>query len=525
MSTLLKALIVEDSEDDTVALLRQLRHGGYDPTYEQVDSPQAMQAALDRETWDIIISDYNMPSFSAPAALKLLQETGNDIPFIILSGVIGEDDAVASMKAGAHDYIMKGNVARLIPAVDRELREAQQRQERKQLEAQFLQAQKMESIGRLAGGVAHDFNNLLTSIMGHAQLGAMKLPEGHRLHEHLEEIQRASESASNLTKQLLAFSRRQVIEPKVVNLNDLLGNISKMLERLIGEDIELITLTKPDLGLVTVDPGQFEQVIMNLVINARDAIPQGGKIVIEAVNAILDSNQARQAGDITPGKYAMVLVTDDGTGMPDEVKEHIFEPFFTTKEEGKGTGLGLATCYGIINQSGGHIEVESRPGIGTTFTLYLPQVDSEPTTPVADPSEEQARQLPKGNETVLLAEDEPVVRSVLASMLNDQGYNVLQAANGDEALSLAQRHRQDDIHLLLADIVMPQMNGIDLANQFLTIHPYTRILFTSGYPDEPVLRQGSVDFIQKPFVPAALSRKVREVLDKPVSLLNLPTGG
>lgn len=518
MSIPLRVLIVEDSEDDTLVLLRQLRTGGYDPTFEQVDTPAEMRTALGNRNWDIIISDYNLPSFSAPAALKLLQETGQDIPFIILSGVIGEDDAVAAMKAGAQDYIMKDDVARLIPAIERELRDAEQRRERRQLEVQLLQSQKMESIGRLAGGVAHDFNNLLTSIMGHSQLAAMELPEGDALHSHLEEIQRSAESASNLTRQLLAFSRRQVIEPKTINLNNLISNISKMLQRLIGENIELITLTKPDLGLVTVDPGQFEQVVMNLVVNARDAMPEGGKIVIETANVSLKKAQARHYSDITPGQCVMLSVTDNGVGMDNEVKSKIFEPFFTTKDEGKGTGLGLSTCYGIIKQSGGHIDVESEPGLGTTFTIYLPRTLEVHNGKSSDEEQTELVNVPKGSETVLLAEDEPLVRSLIASTLYDRGYNVLQASNGNEALEVAQQHDKEAIHLLLTDVVMPQMGGVELADRFKTMRPDTRILFTSGYPDEAIVCQNTADpnigFIQKPFVPAVLSRKIREILDR-----------
>ena len=528
MSITLRVLIVEDSEDDTLVLLRQLRNGGYDPTYQQVDSAAAMQEALQGSSWDIIISDYNLPGFSAAGALQILQETGQDLPFIILSGVIGEDDAVAAMKAGAQDYIMKGDVARLIPAIDRELREAERRRERRQLEVQFLQSQKMESIGRLAGGVAHDFNNLLTSIMGHAQLGAMALPQQHFLHTHLDEIQRAAESASNLTRQLLAFSRRQVIEPKTINLNDLISNISKMLQRLIGEDVELVTLAKPDLGLVTVDPGQFEQVIMNLVVNARDAMPQGGRITIETANVTLkNAPSALHIPGLPPGPCVILSVADTGVGMTEEIKTKIFEPFFTTKEEGKGTGLGLATCYGIVKQSGGHIQVETAPGLGSTFAIYLSRAEGARVDEPQGPEKVRLVNVPGGNETVLLAEDEPLVRSLIASTLHDRGYHVLQACNGKEALEVAQKHSSQAIHLLLTDLVMPYMGGVELARQFKSLRPDTRVLFTSGYPDEALVYQNTpdpnIEFIQKPFGPGVLSRKVRDILDKELPVTPQPS--
>ncbi|MFQ6027925.1 MAG: response regulator, partial [Dehalococcoidia bacterium] len=506
--------IVEDSEDDMVALLRELRYGDYSPVYQRVDTPQDMEAALAQESWDIIVSDYNMPHFSAPAALRLSQQSNRDLPFIIVSGVIGEDEAVAAMKSGAHDYIMKGNLARLVPAIQREIREAEQRRERRQLEEQLRQSQKMESIGRLAGGVAHDFNNLLTAIMGHAQMAAFKLPDGHLLKDHLQEIQRSAESASNLTRQLLAFSRRQVIEPKVVNLNHLIVDLGRMLHRLIGEDIELVIRPETDLGLAKVDPGQFEQVLLNLVVNARDALSLGGFIEVETSNVTLDEAFARQNPHVVPGLYVLLSVSDNGMGMSEETKAHIFEPFFTTKEEGKGTGLGLATCYGIVRQSSGHIEVHTQLGRGTTFNIYLPQ-SFEAAPGYASPRDERLLQ---GQETVLLVEDEGSVRTMVATMLRDRGYKVLETANGYDALRMAQDHASEEIHLLLTDIVMPQMGGVELASRFSSVRPDTKVLFTSGYPEEPIIQQGlpgeTVAFIQKPFVPSVLSQKVREVLDR-----------
>jgi signal transduction histidine kinase/DNA-binding response OmpR family regulator len=386
--------------------------------------------------------------------------------------------------------------------------------EQRKLEEQFLQAQKMESVGRLAGGIAHDFNNLLTPIMGYATLGSMYLSPEHPTHGHLEEVKKAAERASNLTHQLLAFSRGQVIEPKVISLNDLVLKMNELLSRLIGEDIELVTLPAADLDLVKVDPGQLGQVLLNLVVNARDAMPQGGKLFIKTSNVWLDEEYRSDHPDAHVGPQVMLSVCDTGVGIPESVKAHLFEPFFTTKERGKGTGLGLATCYGIVRQSGGYIEVESEVGKGTCFKIYLPKTDE-----AADPTSRtiEETRLPRGTETVLLAEDEPSVRGMIATILQNQGYTVLQAANGDEAMRVAKEHSNTDIDLLLTDVVMPKMGGIELASRFRMDHPATKVILTSGYSDQPMLPQDlsgpGVDFIQKPFLPVALATKVRDVLD------------
>ncbi len=384
---------------------------------------------------------------------------------------------------------------------------------------QLIQAQKMESIGNLAGGVAHDFNNLLTPIMGYAQLGMMALTPGQEhLRTSLLEIQSAAERASNLTRQLLAFSRRQIIEPKVINLNTLVLNMEKMLRRLIGEDVEFSTISASHLQSVKVDPGQIEQVLMNLVVNARDAIPLGGSIKVDTANVTLDLEYSRTHPEVTPGEYVSLGVSDNGTGIPDEVMEHIFEPFFTTKEEGKGTGLGLATCYGIAKQNEGHIAVYSELGQGTTFKIYLPIVEEEAINP-SQRGTDDVDQLPRGTETVLLVEDEDIVRELAARVLKGQGYSVLEASNGVEALDIVEEHEGVTIDLLLTDVVMPLMGGRELANQLRTTRPGIKVLFTSGYADESITRHGVLDpdtaFTQKPFSATDLALKVREVLEKP----------
>jgi PAS domain S-box-containing protein len=382
-------------------------------------------------------------------------------------------------------------------------------------EEQLRQIQKLESIGQLAGGVAHDFNNLLTAIMGQSGMALRALPPNDPVRSNIQEIRKAADHAANLTRQLLAFARKQVIEVKTLNLNDLVLNVDKLLRRLIGEDIELVTLPASDLGQVKADPGQLEQVLVNLAVNARDAMPKGGKLTIETANVTLSQAYARQHAEVTPGEYVMLAVSDTGIGMTEEVKAHIFEPFFTTKEMGKGTGLGLATCFGIVKQIGGHIWVYSEPDQGTTFKIYLPRVEA-----AADLSAkpEEVDDLPRGTETVLLVEDEPAVRVVAVQTLQEQGYTVLEAANGDEALRVAQERAEEAIHLLLTDVVMPRMSGKELASQLKTIRPGLKVLFISGYTDNAIIHNGVLEpgiaFLQKPFTPEVLARKVREVLDR-----------
>jgi signal transduction histidine kinase/ActR/RegA family two-component response regulator len=382
---------------------------------------------------------------------------------------------------------------------------------RKSMEAQLLQAAKMEAIGRLAGGVAHDFNNLLTIISGYGQLLRERLSPQDL--GHVEEILKASDRAAALTRQLLAFSRRQILAPQVLDLNSIVANLEKMLRRLIGEDIELTTVKQSALGRVKADPGQIEQVIINLAVNARDAMPQGGKLTIETANVKLDETYARSHAGITPGPHVMLAVSDTGLGMDPETLGSIFEPFFTTKEKGKGTGLGLATVYGIVKQSAGSIWVYSEPGQGTTCKIYLPCIE-EPM-PEAEPAKVRA-ELAKGSETILVVEDEEGVRSLVCETLKSKGYNVLDARGPSEALTIVE-HYVEPIHMLLTDVVMPQMSGKELAKRLSTVRPGAKVLYMSGYTDDAIVRHGVLEagtsFLQKPFVPSILLRKVREVLD------------
>jgi|SRR5665213_378986 len=379
----LRALIADDSEDDVFFLLRELRKAGYELVYERVSTAPDMKAALERQTWDIVISDYEMPHFGGFEALQLLKESGHDLPFILVSAVVSEETAVAAMKAGAHDYLMKRKLARLAPAIERELREAQTRLARKAAEAalrqseeQLRQTQKMEAVGRLAASVSHDFNNILTAILGHSEMLIRQLTADDPRRNNAEQIEKCAQMAATLTKQLLTYSRKQVIAPRVLELNAAILNIEPILRRFIGRDIEFCTALNPDAGHINADPGQIEQVLVNLIVNARDAMPQGGRLTIMTANTSMDENQVKKFHDMRAGDYVMLAISDTGTGMTDEVKTHLFEPFFTTKPHGKGTGLGLATCFGIVKQSNAHIQVHSELGKGTTFKIYFPQAQA-----------------------------------------------------------------------------------------------------------------------------------------------------
>jgi two-component system cell cycle sensor histidine kinase/response regulator CckA len=641
----LKVLLVDDSEEDALLVVGQLESCGWDVVWERVDTREAMVDALDRASFDLIVSDYHMPRFRAPEAVAVWKERGLDTPFVVVTGTIGEEHAVEVLKAGAHDFFLKDRLSRLCSAVERELREAEKRRSleraesereealqrlarserlfhdlfesapdatlivdgkgairaasrqaerlfgyepeelngqpvevlipsaarsgyrelreqfveapapvftgagpqnlfavrkdgttfpveislspltteadtlvaavrditaRRQLEEQFRQVQKMEAVGRLAGGVAHDFNNILGVILGHSQilLGAMGPNDPHRA--RVEQIVSASERAAGLTRQLLAFSRRQVFETRVLDLNETIAAVTKMLGRLIGEDVGLTFRPGESLGRVRADPTQIEQVLMNLAVNARDAMPDGGSLVIETGNAEMDDDYVRVHAGAAAGRYVCIAVSDTGQGMTGEVQAHIFEPFFTTKEPGKGTGLGLATVYGVVKQSEGFIYVYSEPAHGTTFKIYLPVVEGEV---------ERAAALPppaRGSETVLLVEDEQGLRELISELLVDNGYNVLAAGDPAKALETAERY-EGVIHLLLTDVVMPQMNGRELAVRVKERRPDVRVLYMSGYTEDAIANRGvleaGVSLISKPFTQESLSRKLRELLD------------
>jgi two-component system cell cycle sensor histidine kinase/response regulator CckA len=415
-----------------------------------------------------------------------------------------KDGTIVDVEITRHTLTFAGRPAGLVMALDVT--------RRKSLENQLLQAQKMEAIGRLAGGVAHDFNNLLTIIFGSSDVLLEDLSRDYPHRAEVEEIMKAARRAASLTRQLLAFSRRQLLEPQVLDLNTLVTNLEGMLRRLIGEDVEFRTVLTPARGTVLADPGQLEQVIMNLAVNARDAMPQGGKLTIETAAADLDEAYAHAHVPVRAGSYMMLAVSDTGTGMDAEIKARLFEPFFTTKEMGKGTGLGLATVYGIVKQSGGYIWVYSELGRGTTFKIYLPRIEADPEPLAPKPAPVSLR----GSETVLVVEDEEAVRSLIRTVLETRGYVVMAAEGGEEALRLANAH-DGVIHLLVTDVVMPGMSGRDLAQHLAPLRREMKALYLSGYTDDAIVQHGVLEpgiaFLQKPFTPQGLARKVREVLD------------
>lgn len=651
----LNILIVEDSEDDLLLVLRSLKQGGLNVASERVETAVAMTDALNRQAWDVIICDYNLPNFGAPAALALLKTTGLDIPFIVVSGFIGEEAAVEMMKNGAHDFIKKDNLSRLVPAINRELKDAGGRKarriaeealkkakefnetvincigndisiidpytyqivaankafleksgfvrmeeiigkpcyeithhgsgpcsppdhpcplvellknsstsvvrehvhrtengetiyaevsvsairdekgalvhvvhiarditenkmaamEKSKLEAMLMQAQKMEAVGTLAGGIAHDFNNILTAIMGYANLLQMKLEKESCLMAYIESILSSSKRAAKLVQSLLTFSRKQVLNFHPVNVNEIVTSLGKMLPRLIREDIEFRTvLTNADLTIMA-DSGQLDQVIMNLCTNAKDAMPQGGALIIQTDAVELDDEFVRAQGHGKPGVYALLSVSDTGFGIDEETRKKIFEPFFTTKEFGKGTGLGLAMVYGIVNQHNGFINCYSEPGKGTTFKIMLPLADAENKR---KEKEQTVCRFPQGGaETLLLAEDDTDVRMIVKTVCEHAGYKVLAAVDGEDAVSKF-RDNKDTIQLVLLDLIMPRKNGKEAYEEIKKLSPDIKTLFMSGYTADIVHEQdigvSGVELISKPVMPGELLRKVRELLDR-----------
>jgi hypothetical protein len=641
MSKPLRLLQIEDSESDADIILRLLMQAGFEVFSQRVEDAEGLRHALEDPTWDVIIADYHVPGFDAPGALRILQEWGHDIPCIVVSGKMGEDTAVEMMKSGAHDYLTKNNLTRLVPAVERELAEAAARREskqaqeelrgseerlalavdatqigtfdfypqtgkliwskfarqhfglssevevtydtfihalhaadrdrvtqslqaalryenggdyaeeyralgiedgqerwlssrgrvffdaesqpvrfvgvilniteRKRLEQQLLQSQKLESIGRLAGSIAHDFNNLLTIINGYAHLVLAEMGPNDGLRESMEELSKAAMQAAALTRQLVSFSRRQVAELKTIAANEFVKDYENMLRRLLGENIELVLSLDPQAGAFRADPGQMGQVLMNLAVNAKDAMPAGGKLVIETSRIVVDDHFARTHLYVSPGHYVALSVTDTGTGMSAEVKSHLFEPFFTTKEQGKGTGLGLSTVYGIVvNQCSGSIWVSSEPGKGTTFKLFLPFYGLES----AADSAASIERISSRGETILLAEDEAGVRKYTREILERYGYIILESSNGMEALSVALNY-PGPINMLLTDIIMPTMGGVELAEKFSAEFPSIPVLFMSGYTDQIMRHWNALTaYIQKPFTLSDLLTQVRELLDR-----------
>ena len=628
-----RVLYVEDSPHDARLCCRQLEKAGFKFVTDVVGSAEEFQRALGSNPYDLVLADYNLPSFSGMEALELVKQDGRDIPFILVTGTVGEETAVECIKRGATDYVLKDRPARLPLAIERALEEKTLRDERrrversrnllaaivessddaivgqdmdgrivswnraaeriygytaeeargkplsfilrgspeelrpvmealgrggtldrheikclrkdgafidvsvtmspirdaggpisgtsliarditahKRLQQEFFVAQKMEAVGRLAAGVAHDFNNLLTVISGYSALALMDLKTDDPAIAAIGEINKAGDRAAALTRQLLAFCRKQVLEAKVLDLNAIVTDMDRMLRRLIGEDVDLVTVLDPALGQVKADPGQIEQVIMNLAVNARDAMAKGGKLTLETANVELGPAEAGRHISIPPGRYSMLAMTDTGTGMSPATQARIFEPFFTTK--GEGTGLGLATVFGIVKQSGGSIFVYSEPGHGTVFKVYLPMVEEQAA--LARKSSGRPTLSP-GSETVLVVEDEDAIRTLVCRVLQRSGYTVLQAKNGGEALSLCEGHA-GRIDLLVSDVVMPVVSGGELAQRLALVRPDIKVLFMSGYTGNAIVHHGVIPahmaILEKPFLTEALARKVREVLDR-----------
>jgi two-component system cell cycle sensor histidine kinase/response regulator CckA len=637
----LRVLLVEDSAADAGLLLEDIERGGFEIAHLRVETADAMRAAL-KDHWDVIVSDYSMPSFTGLNALRLLQESALDIPFIMVSGTIGEEAAVEALKAGASDFLVKGRLARLIPAIQREIREAGQRQARraaetalsqarermefsleaagvgiwesdlssgrtlwsdvqehlhglpaggfrntfdafvdcihpddrqvvkdriaesrrnrqnvrleyrtiwpdgsvhwitgigrtfynasdepiraagvslevtaqKNLQEQFHRAQKLDAIGGLAAGIAHDFNNLLTVVMGYCELLAARFTEDAAAIDDVNEIRRAGESAAALTRQLLGFSRLQIVAPRIADLNQILTDSFRMARRLIQENVQITLRLAEDLAAVDVDAGQMEQVLLNLLINARDAMPDGGMVTIATENLVLDDHVGRANPDLPAGSYVLWSVADTGSGMPPTIRNRIFEPFFTTKERGRGTGLGLATVYGIVQQSAGHIRVESEVGRGTVFRIFLPTAlpREAPPPPPTRPSGHR-----HGHETILVVEDEAALRRITERILRAHGYTVLLAANGSEAQRVSDEHR-GPIHAVLMDVVMPGPSGRLVADWMAQARPEARIIYLSGYTNSEIARHGVLEpgtrFLQKPYSSQVLLETIGKALSQ-----------
>lgn len=515
MSKPIQILIVEDNPNDVELLVRELRRSGFNFEWQRVDTEVEYLAKLNPGI-DLILSDYDMPEFSGLRALELLkQRPALEAPFIIVSGTIGEEMAVVAMQQGAADYLLKDRMVRLGPAVRNAFQKVEEYRERKRLEARFIEAQKMEVVGHLAGGVAHDFNNVLAVIMGYSDLISQDLNRDHVLYKYNEEVRHAAKRAAGLTRQLLIFSRKQAVQAEVLDLNEVVVDMEKMLRRLIDENIEMTIVCDPHIGPIKSDPGYIWQMLMNLVVNARDAMPNGGKLTIATSKVTLDEAYTQTHPGTTAGEYVMLSMADTGAGMTDEVKAHIFEAFFTTKPVGKGTGLGLVTCQTIIRQCGGHIDVSSELGQGTTFQVYFPQI-GQPIT-VALNSTRKLEPVRGGAETLLVVEDEPSVRHLAQGILQAQGYKVLTAPNGQDALRVAQERHNPPISLVVTDVVMPRMSGKVMAEWLKDLYPDLKILFTSGYTEDAIAHYGvldaGVEFLPKPYSPASLTRKVRELLD------------
>ena len=515
----LRVLIIEDSEEDADLIVLELKRGGYEPAYRRVDTRDAMLLALDEGTWDVVLSDFSMPRFSVAEALALVQQKGLDVPFVIVSATIGEEAAVEAMKAGAHDYILKHRLGRLVPAVNRELRESAMRRERRNLEEQLRHAQKLESLGLLAGGVAHDFNNLLTGILGNASLVLEMTPPDSETGGMLRDIIRASERAADLTRQLLAYAGKGKFLIERVDVSELVRDISELLRSSVPHTIELALDLGAGLPAVEADASQMQQLVMNLILNAVEATGErpGVVRVTTGVREIrpMEKPLNFRPDSPPPGTYVSIEVSDDGCGMNEMVKSQIFDPFFTTKFTGRG--LGLAAALGIVRGHKGAVQVESAEGHGSTFTVLLPALGS--AAPHADRKAAGPEALPQSSAgAVLIIDDEEVVRRAARATLEHFGYSVFEASDGRDGADLFSR-LHDRVSCVLLDLTMPHMDGYDVWRYIHRIRPDMKVVISSGFDEAEARKQfaeaPALEFIQKPYTAAALVRKIRSALDRP----------
>lgn len=510
----LRILLLEDSQQDAELMQRELRRGGISFSSCRVDTQLAFVEQLEKFQPDLIISDYLLPSFDGLTALSLMRKRFPELPFILVSGYIGEERATEALKSGATDVLLKPNlVARIAPTVERAMREVDERRARRRLEEMLRQAQKMEAVGQLTGGLAHDFNNMLAVIIGNLEFLLEQCEAKSRAEEMAQLALKASFRGAALIRQLLAFSRRQSLEAEQFDLNELVSSTTELLCRTLGEDIEIELSLGADMWAALADPTQLEAALTNLAVNARDAMPNGGRLTIETANKYLDAAYAARNVEVTPGEYVMLAISDTGTGVPPEILDRVFEPFFTTKEMGKGTGLGLSMVYGFAKQSGGHVTIYSEVGHGTTVRLYLPRGTLDMKSSTVRPLVKAEKGVPDA--TILVVEDDVDVRKVVVNQLVVLGYRVAEARDGKAALELLRQEKSID--LLFTDMVMPGgMTGRDLAREARTILPTLKVLFTSGYAEAALARGGHAGeqgkLLSKPYPMADLARKVREAL-------------
>ena len=518
----LHVLLIENERGDAQLYIHALQQDGFTVRAEVAQTREEFRTQLSSNTYDIILADHRPMASTGLEALEYLRQKRCDVPVIIVTGRLDEEAAVGCIKAGATDYILKAELWRLPLAVrravdERALRERRIRVEQAlSLEQRLRQSGQMEAVGRVAGGLAHDFNNLLTAILGYSDLLLERLPANSQLSRYAAEVKKASEQAFSLTRQLLAFSRQQVLAPQVLSLNAMVADMQKVLRPLMGEHIELVTQLEPQLGNVKADRGQIEQVILNLALNSRDAMANCGRLTIETANVELhdghDMMVFEQSG-VRAGTYVMMAISDTGCGMDAETQARIFEPFFTTKSKDQSAGLGLSTVYGIVKQSKGYISVRSEPGHGTTFKVYLSPAEEDSSQARSRPTFSTA---PQRSETVLLVEDEDAVRELTRMTLLSKGYKVLEAASGEEALKICEGH-SGPIHLMVTDVIMPNVSGQELAQRITTLRPETKVLYISGYTSGVLRRLQTSNpetaFLQKPFTRETLICQVRQMLD------------